>query len=128
MFKFLYRLSGAERKFDFFRSRTFDFASFSFNDTRQGAQIAIPTTYLSNSKEEFLRDQPLGGFNTLMGQKIDFDTIRQTLNDEKAFTDFIENCFLSEEAKLFALARAVAETDNFLLTNLDAFIGNLIIF
>ncbi len=110
--KFLYRLSGAEKKLEFFRSNSFDFKSFSFNDTRAGAEIGLPTIYLSKTREEFLRDQPLNGFNTLMGQRINLSSIEDKEN-------FIANCMLSDDAKLFGLGRAVAETDNYVLGNLD---------
>ncbi len=110
--KFLYRLSGTEGKLEFFRSNTFDFKSFAFNDTRAGAVIGLPTTYLSKTREEFLRDQPLNGFNTLMGQRINLSS----LADKETF---LANCLLSDDAKLFGLGRAVAETDNYLLGNLD---------
>lgn len=122
-FKFLFRLKGSERKIDFFRSNTLDFVSFSFNGTRQGAQIGIPTTYLSKSREELLRNEPLNGFNIFLGQSVDLKTLRTRLNTEEAFMKFIDTCLLSEEAKLFGFARAISKTDNFLLSNLDVFIG-----
>jgi len=119
--KFLYRLSGAERNFEFYRACTLNLQSHAFNETRQGAQIGLPTTYLSNSKEEFLRDIPLNGFNTLMGQRLDLNTIESKTESKEALEFFIDNCVLSEDAKRFGLALAIAETDNFLLSNMDAF-------
>ena len=118
-------MSGTERKIDFFRSNTFDFVSFSFNKTRNGAQIGIPTVYLSKSKEEFLRDEPLNGFNVLLGQHINFEALRMKLDTDEAFMKFLDTCLLIEEAKLFSLASAISKTNHFLLSSLDAFIGKL---
>ena len=125
--KFLYRLSGSERKFEFYRSCTFDFVSTSFNDTKAGAQIGLPTLYFHDNKEDFLKDIPAKGFNIFGKRRVQLEEIKEKLADPEAFENFLDNCSLSEDAKLFGLSKAVVSTDHYMLTNLDATLGNLFI-
>ena len=107
---------GSKRVFEFFRSRTLDFVSFGSNFTKQGAIIGLPSNYFAKTKEELLKDVPLNGFDTLFGQSIDLNQVNAK-NEE-----LIDNFLLSDDAKLFGLARAVAQTDRFIITNSDLFV------
>ena len=72
-----------------------------------------------NSKEELLKYSPPNGYNTQFGQNLKLENIQ--LND-KLKDMFLDTLLLSEEAKLFGLARAVQETNHFIKSNLDLFI------
>ncbi|CAF0712624.1 unnamed protein product [Brachionus calyciflorus] len=110
--KFLYRLNDYEKNYEFFRSNTLDFISFGFNKTRNGAQIGLPLSYFANSKSEICELIPENGFEHFLGQTISLENLNQKLTSEQ-IENFNNSLILSQDAKLFALAREVANTQNF---------------
>ena len=119
----MYRLAGNERTVEFFRTNTLDFLGYGFNSTRQGAEIGLPVSYFVNSKEQLLNYLPSQVFNTQFGSKLN-------LNEKNGMDDqlkeiLIDSLILSEDAKLFGLAKAVQETNHLMKSNLDLFLDSI---
>lgn len=119
--KFLYRLSEIERSFEYFRSNTIDFISFGFNKLKQGSHIGLPPSYFAKSISDLPKLTPINGFHHVLGQNILPDDFNQKFSPE-IVQKFYESLLLSNDAKLFGLAREVAKTDNFMLSSLDLLI------
>lgn len=116
--KFIYRLSTSERNFHFFRSNTLDYASFGYNKLRQGAQIGLPFSYFATSKSDASNLMPDDGFKNFLGHTISLKDLNTKL-DQTQLESFFDSIILSQDAKLFGLAREIAKTDHFIKTNLD---------
>lgn len=117
----MYRLSEAERSFEYFRSNTIDFVSFGFNKLKQGSHIGLPPSYFAKSISDLPKLTPNGGFQYVVGQNVLSNDLNQNLSEE-IVQKFYESLVLSDDAKLFGLAREIAKTDNFMLSSLDRLI------
>lgn len=74
-----------------------------------------------------MNDLPAKGFNIFTNKRVQLEDIKQKIADPGVYEDFLENCSLSDDAKLFGLAKAVVSTDHYMLTNLDATSGIFVV-
>jgi hypothetical protein len=102
----------------FFRSRSLDFVSFGFNSLRQGCQIGLPVSYFAKDQTDLKDLLPFDGFVNIFNQRITDEKIKEKLGNQ-AFEEFQSLLLLSNEAKQFGLAQAVAKTERTLKSYLD---------
>lgn len=88
-----------------------DYISFGYNNIRQGCMIGLPVSYFAKTKQDLKELSPPSGFCNFFGNCITYRDIEQKLGPD-GVDEFKENLLLSDEAKLFGLAHAVAKTNS----------------
>ena len=101
-----------------FRSNTLDFVTLGYYRTTIGAAIGLPLTYLSNTKDELLKNEPPAGFNTRFGCFFKLNDIKEKSGQER-LESFLDNLILSKEAKSFAFSKSLTESYNVVRDNYD---------
>jgi hypothetical protein len=111
-FKFLYRMDGRSQAVTFYRGNTINHTTFGFSGIRQGAQIVLSPSHFAESKADLAKKEiaPLDGLrlsNFILTQPaLRLDSIADVDVRERLAATLV----LSEDARRFALARALAST------------------
>jgi hypothetical protein len=77
-------------------------------------------------KQELLELSPPSNFHNYLGQKVNYNEIENKLGLEK-LNEFQENLILSDDAKMFGLGHAIAESNHFFISCIENAIDSIAI-
>ncbi len=114
-------------KIEFVRSNTLDYTSYGFCSFNQGAQVALPVSQFARTRTELFEKAPPDGLRSHLfthQPPLKLAQVQSRLA-ESEMNRFCDTLLLSEEARSFALARAIAATNQPMLTLSNAIIDTL---